>query len=231
MWKIDETAFEQAKTQLNISLPVRIRQADLLSGMAGKYHGLGVWGPTTDERLESPAHHISLGQGLGAQMANTALWHELTHAAQCEDFLPEDGNYQVANRKLRQAFGIEMREIRTRRGISRYAGITHDYGDVSFEEEAREWMKNADKIKILVPIDDEKSEKNEKGENLAAKFRDLWRVDMWSKKDVFVGTTYVWADDDFAAKRWARDNHMKDMDWSLNVYAYPIDPETRGGAK
>ncbi len=224
-WNIDQPAFEEAQRVLGLEQPVRVRvKADFPA--AGKYHGLGVWGPTTDVKLDEPAHHITLSDVLSASMANTALWHEMTHAAQCEDYL-EDGDYQAANKGLRNAFMKEMREMRTKRGVSRF-NLTADYQSVSFEVEARDLMKNADKVKIITGPEAKKKGKGKskaKDDDPLRGYRHLWRVDMWDDDKNFVGTDYVLANEDYDAKRWAREQHMQGKKWSTNVFAYPINSE------
>lgn len=222
-WKIDPVALDKARDILGIEYPVRIRKA---SGQAaGKYHGLGLRGPTTEEPLSEPAHHITISPMVSDKMVNEVVWHEMTHAAQCEDYLPEDDgpdSYKVANARLRRAFGREMRAIRAERGITTRA-MTADYGDVSFEEEARDFMDHAKKISIVV-VDDDKPEVDP--EDSFKGFDHKYRVDIFDADDKYVGTHYVYSNDEFSARRFARDTYM-DGKWSSNLSAIRI--ASKGG--
>lgn len=223
-WTINQTKLDEAREILDITFPVRVRTLeDGLMGMAGKYHGLGHWGPTTEKRLEEPAHHISIASHLDAKLANKTLWHEMTHAAQCEDFLPEDNNYRIANKGLRKAFRDEMREIRVVKGGSRYGGVDPNYANVSFEVEARDVMDDSDKLFI---VESTETEETTEDDDPLKGYRALWRVDVWDADKKFVATQYVLADDEWGAKRFARDKHLGKK-WSQNVEAYPIDPQRR----
>jgi hypothetical protein len=242
-WKIDPDTFAEAQQILGLTYPVRVRE--LMhgpAGMQGKYHGLGYWGPTTSERLEKPAHHISLKADMSPYMANTCLWHEMYHATQAERYLPENGNangrepYQIANKGLRQAFGEELREIRARRGITPY-GMTADYGDVSFEVEAREVMNAMDKMRIILPTDeylkdwddkDDKKDEKEEEEDPLKGYRAKYRVDVYDDKNKFVATQYVLADDEYGAKKFARERWL-DGKWSNNMEWYICAPPEKGG--
>lgn len=217
-WKIDQEALEKAKDILGIDCPVLVRVSKLPA--VGKYHGLMRWGPCSDVRLDQPTHHISLDEGLGPIIANTALWHELTHAAQCEDFMPDDNDHRIANAGLRQDFGKEIREQRLSRGLGA-GSFGAWYGDVSFEVEARQFMEHARNIDIIVPVDDGNDDK-------LNGYKNLWRVDMWDDDEKFVGTTYVLANEEWDAKKWARDNHMKGMKYSMDVFANPINSREGG---
>ncbi len=236
-WKIDETGLEKAKDLLNISLPVRFRILDGTNSyakMTGKYHGIGYWGVTSEERLAEPAHHISLDGKMTIRSANDIAWHELTHAAQAEDYLPDEAidgvePYRIANKGMRMAFGRESRSLRP--SGSGFGGKS--YYDVSFEQEARHFMKNGDAIDILVPVTPVKAAKGKeaKEEDEEIDLRETYRVDMWTygtdpKQREFIGTTYVLAKDEWAAKKWARDNYMKDMVYSPNVECNRIFSET-----
>jgi hypothetical protein len=229
-WTINPAKLDEARDFLDIQYPVRVRQitpSKILPGKVGKYDGLGYWGPTTTTRLDEPHHHISMDGTLSAFMANQVLWHELTHAAQAEDFLDNarDGEepYRAANRELRQAFGREMRTIRGERGLSKTAGMTRDYSDVSFEVEAGDVMKNSKKIEIIEPVFTESSVFDNPLTDAQGRYR--WRVDMWDNSGKkFIGTVYVLAADEYGAKKWARDNHMKHEGWSNRVYAYKTPP-------
>lgn len=220
---------------MGITFPVRVRPATHFTerGMAGKYHGLGYWGPTSEERLNEPAHHISLRADMDAGFANVTLWHEMTHAAQCEDYLPEtegEGDYRIANAGLRQAFAKEMREIRRAKGI-KTRGVTADYGNVSFEVEARDVMDGKDNFDIVEPIGSEANAPAKDDPMRGFSYR--WRVDAWDDNKEWVGTYYVLTESDqpWDAKRWVRDNPMKDMKWSNNLNAYPVPPLKKEGVK
>lgn len=234
MWKVDTQGLKEVSEALGLSYPVRIR-ADVAStrGMGGKYHGLGHWGPTTDVRLDEPAHHITIEPSFSATVANGVLHHELTHARQAEAALPENGNepaYRVANREIRRQFGREMRAIRRAKNI-KTREVTMDYADVSFEQDARDIPKEIEDIDVLVPDLDDAEEIEEEDDPRLRGFASLWRVDMWTHNNKkFVGTVYVLADDSWGAKKWARENAMEHMKYSTNLYAYPINPRTKANA-
>lgn len=240
-WQVDPEGLEKAKELLGLTLPVRIRALSTETSsysFTGKYHGLGRWGVTTEERLAIPCHHISLSGSMSAYSANDVCWHEMTHGAQTEDYLPEEGEdglepYQIANREMRKQFGRELRE-----------GLARSSYDTFFEEDARYWQKNSDAVKILIPTPTElelaasKKKKDKKGKEDPTEERELpeedsrptWRVDMWTadmnpKHRDFVGTTYVIADKEYDAKKWARDHYMDGV-FSSNIEAYEIDPDS-----
>lgn len=231
-WKIDEEGFAKAKDLLNISLPVRVRILDgtnSFGSLTGKYHGIGHWGITSEERLDEPAHHITIDGKMSLSSANEILWHEMTHASQAEDYLPEEAidgvePYRIANKGMRMAFLAESRSLRAT-PTAGFGGKS--YFDVSFEKEARFFMKNGEAIDILAYVFDEEDE--EEIEEEEVDLRETWRVDMWTsehdpKKRKFIGTCYVLAKDDFAAKKWARENHMKHMSFSSNLECNRIFP-------
>lgn len=231
-WEIDYEAVEQARGILGIDrYPVRVRILDGgPQGMLGKYHGLGHWGPTTDERLDEPVHHISLKGDLTSKMANTCLLHEMTHAAQCERYLDDD--YQSGNRGLTMAFKQEMKG--NRGGFGNYNGVKSGYSDVSFEREARETMDLLDDdIKVVKQVAPE-AEVQDPLRDEDGRF--LWRVDVWEegpwdkkakkREYTFEGTYYVWAKDEWDAKKWARQE--TDLDYNNStIKAYKMDPTTR----
>lgn len=234
-WEIDPDALAKAKEILGIRLPVMIRvinRENSTDTMSGKYHGISHWGVTSSERLPEPTHHISLGESLSLHTANRTAWHELTHAAQSEDFLPEEGRdglepYEIANKGMRMAFARELRRL----------GKTYSY-DVSFEREAVYFMKNADGLQIIVPVEtedkDEDKKKDEKKSTTTTTtyvkkdYRKTYRVDMWADKadgGYFVGTTYVKAMSETDAKSWARKEHMKGLKYSSDMIATEIFDE------
>lgn len=202
-WKTNPDELEAARQELGLIYPVRVRPLKTGAfGQAGKYHGLGHWGPTTEERLDEPAHHISVKADLAATFANTCLLHEMTHAAQCESYLT-DHNWKEANRRLALDFGREMRFIHFMSGKrgnhtdARYAGI-------SFEVEARQRMDELSKQFTVVESVSSTDERDE-DERPWNKFR----VDLWTKKNVFRGTyyvystgTFIWRAKDFAKEKW-----------------------------
>jgi hypothetical protein len=214
-WTVNPEALEEARKVLGITLPVRIRLLE--SGpqnMAGKYHGIGLRGPTTDEPLDSPAHHITVKAEMTPGMANTCLKHELVHASQGERYLPENGDYRVANAELGKAFGREMKEMRQRKGTK--SKDLWGYSEVSFETEAH----SADKLLKDIDLIDVNDPRAAGGTDLLALMdehgRYTWRVDVWkdgkwNKKrkmrdpNTFCQTIYVLAKDDYGAKRFARD--------------------------
>jgi len=153
-YQIEKGGTKKAAKKLGLRYPVRVRITDDLDGMAGKYHGLGRWGFTSDAPLDKIAHHISINANIDSNTANTAIWHEMTHAKQCERFLPADVSDQderarIANRTLALEFRWQMKDIRIAKGIKSTA-LTTDYANVSFEVEARESDKMfAKKINII----------------------------------------------------------------------------------
>lgn len=212
-YKVDKAGLERASKKLGLRFPVRVRI--LPNGpddMAGKYHGLGRYGPTVDHPLDSPAHHISLSGNLGSSMANTAIWHELTHAKQCERFLPDDVDdldemAKAANAGLAKAFRKEMQRIRLETNATSKK-MTMAYTDVSFEVEALASTKLAKEDNIIAS--DNNNELLDDGQ------RYLWRVDLWKKgpwrpnKDrdyTYVETHYVNAAKEYDAKKWTRNQH------------------------
>lgn len=229
-WKIDPEGFAEAKRLLGIQLPVRVRFIDATNSsdtMTGKYHGIGYWGITSAVRLDEPTHHVSLDADLTTDTANRTLWHELTHVAQAEDFLPQKGRdglepYQLANKGMRMAFARELRKM----------GKSYSY-DVSFEKEAVHFMKNASAIKIVIPIPG-KEEKKSSSTAVVRKekvdHRRTFRVDMWAHKDeggYFVDTAYVLAAVEIDAKSWARKEYMKGMRYSDEIIVTEvIEPPT-----
>ena len=238
-WQVDPEGLEKAKDLLNVTLPVGFRILDgtnSYSSMTGKYHGIGYWGISSDERLEVPTHHITLDGKQSLSSANEIAWHELTHAAQAEDYLPAEAQdgvepYRIANKGMRMAFGEESRSLRS--PGSGFGGKS--YFDVSFEKEARHYMKNGDAISILVPIEKvDEEEKPDEEEDDRPDLRETYRVDMWTSdyerkhpKGMFVGTRYVRANNPKDAESWARDNYMKDYQYSSNIVAYRIIPHAQ----
>lgn len=239
-WEIDYNKLEQACTAYGMKYPVRVR---LLKngpmGMAGKYHGIGHWGPTTEERLAEPTHHITLDAGLSASMANTCAWHELTHARQGERFLPEDVTgdeaYRIANRGLAMAFREEMKQVRRDEGTTSKA-LTWKYGDVSFEVEARASDKFAEKFSIIKVSDEAPIEPDQllDDEGRASWRVDIWMLGKWNKEkkyrelDGFRGTYYVvaktkWGAEDFAKREWGKNSDKAD--------AYQILPRPKRNDK
>lgn len=228
-YDVDNAGLKRAAQKLGLRFPVRVRI--LPHGpddMAGKYHGLGRYGPTTGDPLDAPAHHISLSGNLGNKMANTAIWHELTHAKQCERFLPDDIDdpdeaAAVANSGLALAFRKEMQRIRLETNATSKK-MTMAYTDVSFEVEALASDKKfaqKDNIITQADVDDELVDD---------KMRYLWRVDLWKKgqwrpnKDreyEFIHTHYVNAAKEYDAKQWARKHHKLGAHDSVAV-AYQI---------
>ena len=215
-YKVDQDGLKRAAKKLGLRFPVNVRV--LPHGpedMAGKYHGLGRYGPTVDDPLDAPVHHISLSGILGSSMANTAIWHELTHAKQCARFLPDDVDdvdemARIANAGLAKAFRKEMQRIRLETNATSKK-MTMAYTDVSFEVEAlasdKKFAKNDN---IIVNNDDADCEL------LDDKKRYLWRVDLWKKgpwranqdrEYTFIDTHYVNAAKEYDAKKWARDQH------------------------
>lgn len=226
-YKVDKAGLKRASKKLGLRFPVRVRI--LPNGpddMAGKYHGLGCYGPTVDDPLDSPAHHISLSGNLGSSMANTAIWHELTHAKQCERFLPDDVDdldemAKAANAGLAKAFRKEMQRIRLETNATSKK-MTMAYTDVSFEVEALASTKLAKEDNIIASNND--------NELLDDGQRYLWRVDVWKKgpwrpnKDrdyTYVETHYVNAAKEYDAKKWARNQHKLGQHDSV-VAAYQI---------
>lgn len=213
-YEVDNAGLKRASKKLGLRFPVRVRM--LPHGpddMAGKYHGLGRYGPTSDGPLDSPAHHISLSGALSAKMANTAIWHELTHAKQCERFIPDDVEdldqlADAANRGLAMAFRKEMKAIRLATNTTSKK-LTMAYADVSFEREAQSSDKKfAQKHNIIASLVDD--------DLVDDKDRYLWRVDLWKKgpwvaktdrEYTFVDTYYVNAVAEHEAIRWARDKN------------------------
>jgi len=231
-YQIDDAGLERASKKLGLRFPVHVRVLrNGLEGMAGKYHGLGRYGPTVDGVLEDPVHHISLNGCLGTKMANTAIWHELTHAMQCERFLPADPCdadelSQAANHGLAMAFRQEMKGIRLKNN-AKSKKLTMDYVNVSFEVEAMASDKKfaqQDEIVALVEGDPDLLEDSN---------RYLWRVDLWKKgpwrpkedrEYEFVATHYVNADKKHKANEWARNQHNLTAANSFAV-AYQIHRE------
>lgn len=213
-YEVDKAGLKRACKKLGLKFPVRVRIVpDGPDGMAGKYHGLGRYGPTVNKPLDKPQHHISLSGALGSSMANTAIWHELTHAKQCERFLPDnvenvDEQARIANSRLAKAFRKEMQRIRLKTNATSKK-MTMAYTEVSFEVEALESdNKFAKKNNIINSAVDE--------ELVDDKQRYLWRVDLWKKgpwrpnkkrEYEFIDTHYVNATTEYAAKQWARDQH------------------------
>lgn len=206
-WMVDSAGLEQARNILGLKLPVAVRIVPRgPNGMAGKYHGLGCRGGG------EPQHYISLNGGLGPIMANTALWHELTHAMQCERFLPDgrtdENACREANNALWRAFHQEMKEIRFRTGGSKH-NLTMAYADASFEKEAQQSTKLADKHTIIASdggaVESLLDEKGRKTYRV-----DLWRDLGWNKQTKereldFVTTMYVVAKNEWDAKKFVRE--------------------------
>src|SRR3954468_5315561 len=182
-WKINEAAVSEAAEALGLTFPVRVRVVpNGPAGMAGKYHGIGRRGPTTEAVLVDPTHHISLSGNLSAKMASKCLWHEITHAMQNERFLPTDHNgeeepYAIANRGLQCAFRAEMKEVRQRYGGTP-SQLTMRYGEVSFEREACKVMDDA---KTVLVSEVEKVDKKKDSPLLDDKGRATWRVDVFRR--------------------------------------------------
>ena len=214
-YEVDKAGLKRASKKLGLRFPVRVRI--LPHGpddMAGKYHGLGRHGPTVDEPLDKPAHHISLSGLLGSSMANTAIWHELTHAKQCERFLPDDvedpdEQARIANANLAMAFRQEMQRIRLKTNATSKK-MTMAYTDVSFEVEALASDKKFAKKDNIIAESDDNNALLDNGK------RYLWRVDLWKKgpwranedrEYTYVETHYVNAAKEYDAKKWARDQH------------------------
>lgn len=242
MWELNHENIAVACEHLDIKLPVRVRVMEGgPQGMAGKYHGLGVWGPTTDVKLDSPAHHISLNGRMSSWMASSTLWHEMAHAAQCERYLPQNGNgqvdYETANREITKVFRDEMKAIRRRSGSTSKA-LTASYADVSFEKEARDAMDFAKELDLVKPVGDEPEATNLRDDKGRAGYRvDVYRDGVWNKKtkkrspNIYVNTLYCVAKDEWAAKNWAREQcGLKVANSTANAYQMPLQALTpRGG--
>lgn len=217
-WVINNEQLQAASDHLGLRYPVRVRSLeDGPFGMMGKYHGIGHWGPTTDVRLDEPAHHITLKGDLGPYMANTCLLHEMTHAQQCERFLNED-DWEGAVRELALDFGREMRFVQFMSG-KRGGATDSRYMGVSYEVEARQQMNKLDKMFQVTELPE--------GEEAPAPTWSKWRVDLWRKvKNLkktnyeFRDTCYCFAKDEYAAKKFARDTWG---DWSDDADAYLME--------
>lgn len=246
-WVIDTNALERVTQGRNPKLPgpvaemytfrypVRVRVIKGgPQGMAGKYHGIGLRGPTTDVPLTTPAHHITLSDSLSASMANGCLWHELTHAAQCERYLPEEGDdYAEANRALALAFKDEMKEVRKTTGGSP-TQLTMAYSKVSFEQEANLGMKFADDIDLIkITVPEKKAEVVKIKDPLTDEDgRYTWRVDLftapkWSKGKKIRGREFrctgrVLAKDEWGAKKFAKAEWGKSSDEAVAYKILPI---------
>lgn len=238
---LNQEQLDDALVLYELAYPVRVR---LLNGgpqgMAGKYHGIGRYGPTTDERLDIPAHHITVNANLGVEMGTVCLLHELMHAHQNERFLPTefdiqtDAHYRQANAGLREAFRAEMKEVRRKAGTTSKA-LTAAYANVSFEVEARKTdaLKADFKLftengsgKVIDPFDTDMVD--DKG-------RYTYRIDMWKTpawdnvtrsmgKKKFRGTHYVLAYDETSAKTFAR-KEWGGMSDILEAYLRPPLPK------
>jgi hypothetical protein len=233
-YTINPDALEEACGIYGLHFPVRVRLLDGgPMGMLGKYHGIGRYGPTTDDELAEPAHHISLKSDLGVFTANTALWHELTHAMQCERFLPEDlDNYRAANRGLTMAFRQEMKEVRRKAGTTSKA-LTAAYSNVSFEKEAHDSTDIAKKIDLILPGENAKEDDFELLRLLDDKGRALWRIDLWKsakwekgnkvREKEFRGTYYVRAAKEWEAKQFAKKEWGESSDDSKGYLCRPLE--------
>lgn len=82
-WNIDPILLAKVLTDLGIKLPVKI-----------KYHKMVWTGGTHRNRVETRMfgwyHHIVINQRNGWTTANHALWHELAHAIQSEDWVKRE---------------------------------------------------------------------------------------------------------------------------------------------
>lgn len=238
---LNQEQLDDALVLYELAYPVRVRLLDGgPQGMAGRYHGIGRYGPTTDERLDTPAHHITVSANLSAQMGTVCLLHELMHAHQNERFLPvdfdiqNDAHYRQANAGLREAFRAEMKDVRRKAGTSSKQ-LTAAYANVSFEVEARKtdalksdftlFTENGP-VKIADPFDDDMTD--EKGRYT---YRiDIWRSSTWNSttrsmgKKKFRGTYYVVAYDEASAKTFARKEWGESSD-ILEAYLRPPLPK------
>lgn len=240
MITLNEQELERAVVAYELAYPVRVRLLDGgPQGIAGKYHGIGRFGPATEERLEIPAHHITVDSGLNGSFATTTLLHELMHAKQNERFLPDgfqiqnDDDYRQANIGLREAFRDEMREIRRRHNLG--MALTHHYQDVSFEVEARSTSKLTKDFDLF---HDDGVKPKSNGVPSAYDLVDehgrfTWRVDLWAygkwdkelKKTpkTFRGTYYVVAKDEWKAKEFARKEYGTTGDDAQAYLILPLD--------
>lgn len=240
-WELDWTNIARACEVLEIKLPVRIRvmESGGPQGMAGKYHGLGVWGPTTDVKLDEPAHHISLNGKMWSDGASSCLWHELAHAAQAERYLPKNGDgtidYETANREITKDFRDEMKAIRRSSGTTSKA-LTASYSNVSFEKEARDAMDFSKEIRLVKYVLDDEDDHDEamtlRDDKGRAAYRlDVFRDGKWNSRkkrrseDQFIATLYCLAKDTIDAKKWARE--QCDLSFSEATVASYQMPVTR----
>lgn len=72
-WRVDPDALELAEQRLQLKRGVKITMTDDLTEDAARYRG-----------IKGGKHDIAIGRELCVWEAGEALWHELTHAQQCE---------------------------------------------------------------------------------------------------------------------------------------------------
>lgn len=76
LWALDEVGVGVACAHLNVRWPVEITQAEpeWWNPALGSYHA----------RSHDRRHIITIVPGIPADLASACIWHELTHALQCE---------------------------------------------------------------------------------------------------------------------------------------------------
>src|SRR4051794_40539562 len=114
-WEIDRQALQRACLELGLHYSVRITPRRLRF-KRGSYHGLGYAPPSRGRATDYPQHQIMLASNVSASQASASLWHELTHARQCERFLTDGRNVHQATEKF---FGTYKHEAKAARVASR----------------------------------------------------------------------------------------------------------------
>lgn len=127
-WEVNLDAVERAREELGITWPVTVEVHPSLfvwqlegicaTYISGKYLQIAKW--KIPILYRDKKHRIHLYEGLSSEWASLALWHEMTHAHQVEEF-PNPKAWFKAHHAARK----------------RFAGMTYeDYFDFPGEAEA-----------------------------------------------------------------------------------------------
>lgn len=236
-WVVDQRELDEARYFLGIDYPVIVIPS---LDFAGKYHGIGYWGPAAmSGRLLVATHQFSISADTSAEFANSVAWHELTHAAQAESFMPDEDEFdpadyngwerwQVGINGFTQAYADESRHLG---GYSSH-GPNSSYTNISFEREASSSGRYAKEVQFLVPAPN--VEADDESEFVAW---DRYRVDVTplvERKYPFgYSSEYVFAYSDKSARAFVIDRYNRQGvrvdSWDVYTYACPRWPDDPTG--
>ncbi len=141
-WNFDQNAIDQAADFLGLKYPVKISGKRGRKGRStGLYHGLFNYDTARHSfaRFDQYTHVITVSRWVSPEHASEIIWHELTHAAQVENFVEENAGDPEQGH---DAFAIAYEEAGGGRINSRKGRKA--YNENAFEVEARLAEKNAE---------------------------------------------------------------------------------------